>query len=343
MRWLPIRSCLAFVAAFCVSTQCSMATRAAEATSDANSGEITIRAINSAGVAQADTVVSLFRYDSVSNSYNTTPRDATTDSSGIVRFARLATENSYFLQAKTPDGLVGYRQCDLLNKTVRLEADLTVLTAVAATIHVHDESGNAVAGASIRLMKHTGPNGTVWLWLESRPLISACGRSSTSDAAGNLALAELPGGKIDVALKHPNFAPTKLSGITLEKTIPADVTMSHGVKLTIQIKADANALPPNGLLIDITHESDENPSTFTDQLPELRPDGTAQLTVAAGKYLRVRLTHPDYFITPEYFQLTGHGLADDRENFAIFLFQFFIGNQRMMRQAAFQLFAAIGV
>ncbi|HEV3418497.1 MAG TPA: redoxin family protein [Pirellulales bacterium] len=261
--------------------------------------------------------MSLFRYDSVSQSYITTPRDAKTDSSGVVRFTRLSTENSYFFHAKTRDGLVGYRQCDLLNKTVRQEVDLTVLKPVAATIHVHDESGNAVPGATIRLMKHTGPNGTVWLWLESRPLVSACGRSSTSDAAGNLVLPELPAGKIEVALKHPDYAPTKLSGITLDKNIPVDATMSHGVKLTFLIKTDADSLPTKGLLIHISHESDEHPSSFTDQLPELRPDGTAQLTVAAGKYLRVRLVHPDYFITPDYLSLAGHGLADDREYFEI--------------------------
>lgn len=141
MRWLQTRSCFAFVAAFCVTTQFSVATRAAEPASIANSGEIAIRAINAAGVPQADAVVSLFRYDSVSRSYNTTPRDAKTDSSGIVRFTRLAVENSFFVQAKTRDGLVGYRQCDLLNKTVRQDVDLTVLRPIAATIHVHDESG----------------------------------------------------------------------------------------------------------------------------------------------------------------------------------------------------------
>jgi thiol-disulfide isomerase/thioredoxin len=317
LRWIQPLCCLAFVALLCISSQLSTEACAAEPAPDANSGEIAVRVINAAGVPQTDAAVSLFRYDSVSNSYNTTPRDAKTDSSGIVRFTRLATENSYFVQAKTRDGLIGYRQCDLLNKTVRQDVDLTMLKPVVATIHVHDESGNAVPGATIRLMKHSGPNGTVWLWRESRPLVSACGRAPLSDAAGNLVLPELPNGKIDVALKHPDYAPAKLSGITLDKNIPADATMPQGVKLTFQIKTDASALPTKGLLIDITHESDEHPSTFTDQLPELRPDGTAQLTVAAGKYITVRLTHPDYFITPEYRQLAGHGLADDRECFEI--------------------------
>ncbi|HEV2970481.1 MAG TPA: redoxin family protein [Pirellulales bacterium] len=317
MSWIRSFGCLVFVALSCILSQLSSETCAAEPASDANSGEIAVRAINGTGVPQADAVVSLFRYDSVSSSYITTPRDAKSDSSGIVRFTRLAAENSYIVQAKTPDGLVGYRQCDLLNKTVRQDVDLTVLKPVAATIHVHDGLGNAVPGASIRLMKHSGPNGTVWLWLESRPLVSACGCSPNSDAAGNLVLPELPDGKVDIALKHPDFAPTKLSGITLDRNIPADATLKHGIKLTFQIKIDANAPPTKGLLIDITHESNDNPSSFTDQLPELRPDGTAQLTVAAGKYISVRLRHPDYFVTPEYLQLAGHGLADDRESFEI--------------------------
>ena len=319
MRWIRLVRCLAFVTLIDLSIQFSKEIHAAEARPNTDSGEIAVHVVNAAGTAQADAAVSLFMYDLDSQVFKAISREEKTNSSGIARHDRLSTDNVYYLvRARTSDGLVGYHDCTLKGKNARQDIDVRVLPAVAAVIHVRDESGKAVPGASIRSMQHSGPNGSVWLWFESRNLFSACGLTSApSNADGELLLPELPGGKIDVELKHSDYAPAQLKGIALEKNARADATLQRGVKLTFQIKTDANAPPAKGLLIDITHNPDEKPLTFTDQLPAVRPDGTVQLTVAVGKCNELKLTHPGFLVTPVYSPLSGHSLSDEDECFEL--------------------------
>jgi thiol-disulfide isomerase/thioredoxin len=311
---------LALAAVFALAfADLSSTNSAVEPAPRSESGEIVVHVVNSAGAAEADAAVSLFLYDLDSQVFKTMSRDETTDSSGIARHNRLSTDNVYYLvRARASDGLVGYHDCTLKGKNARRDIDVTVLRAVTGMIHVHDESGKAVPGASIRSMQHSGPNGSVWLWFESRNLFSACGLTSApSNADGNLVLPELPAGKIDVSLNHPDFAPTALSGVPLDKNTSADATMSRGVKLTIQFNTDAKVPPAKRLLINFSHEPYEHPSTFIDQLPALRPDGTVQLTVAVGKYSELKLTHPEYLVTPDYSLLRGHSLSDEAEFFEL--------------------------
>ena len=331
MRWTRLLNCVRFIILLCgcwpltaavfalaFAGLCSTIS-AAEPAPSSDSGEIVVRVVNAASTAQADAAVSLFMYDLDSQVFKTMSREEKTDSSGIARHNRLSTDNVYYLvRARTSDGLVGYHDCTLKSKNARQDIDVTVLPAVAAMIHVRDESGKAVPGASIRSMKHSGPNGSVPLWLESRNLFSACGLTSApSNADGELLLPELPSGKIDVELNHPDYAPTALSGVPLDRNTSTDATMSRGVKLTIQLSIDAKVPPAKRLLINFSHEPYEHPSTFIDQLPPLRSDGTAQLTVAVGKYSELKLTHPDYVVTPDYSLLRGHSLSDEAEFFEL--------------------------
>ena len=118
-------------------------------------------------------------------------------------------------------------------------------------------------------------------------------------------------------LIHPDYAPIELKGLVLDKSARVEATMSRGVRLTLRIKNLSNGAPIKRLNIYLYHVQDENPSTLYGRLPDLGQDGTVQLTVAAGKYTSLRLTHPDYVVTPEYLSLGGHGPGDEREYFEI--------------------------
>jgi thiol-disulfide isomerase/thioredoxin len=245
------------------------------------------------------------------------PREAKTDSTGIARVERLSSEDVYYVvRARNRDGLVGYHDCTLSATKSRQKVDVTVLQPVIAAIHLRDESGSPVSGASIWSIMHSGVNGS--MPFDPQGLISVGGlANNSSDKSGELLLPELPGGRIDIKLIHPDYAPIELKGLVLDKSARVEATMSRGVRLTLLVKNQSNGVPIKGLMINLQHVPYENPSTLYGPIPDQAQDGTVQLTVAAGKYISLRLTHPDYFITPEYLSLVGHGLADKREYFEI--------------------------
>ncbi len=204
----------------------------------------------------------------------------------------------------------------LSDSTAHLDIGLTVLEPVAVKIHVRDASGNPVRGASIWSVSHDGPNGSIRFATEG--LFKSWNMSvNPSDEAGELLLPELPTGKVNVKLVHPDYAPCELKQIKVENRVVVDATLRAGVKVTFKIEMDGKASQVKGLGLRLGHEGDENPSSLTGPMPNLRQDGSVQMTVAEGKYSLVRLTHPDYFITPEYRWIAGHGPTDDGEYFEV--------------------------
>ena len=138
----------------------------------------------------------------------------------------------------------------------------------------------------------------------------------SSDADGNLILPELPPGKAYLQMIHPDYAPYALEEMITGGST-ANVTMLPGLKLTLHIKTPAKPPMFDGPQIRLVHVLSLHPSTLIGPLPPLRPDGTIQLTVAAGKYGLLELSHPSYVVTPEYHELEGHGAAAQDEPFEL--------------------------
>ena len=194
-----------------VSAALPTRTGAAEPSADAKTGEIVVRVIDGASAAQPTAVVSLFVFDNTSRLYKVACPDVKTDSSGNSHFNKLSAENVYYvIRAKAAEGLVGYLGCTLDSKKARQEVNVVVLPLASGVLEVRDESGKPVSGASIWSITHNGPNGTMWFALGS--LLKVCELSTTaSDDRGELRLPDLPAGKIDVKLIHPDFAPCELT------------------------------------------------------------------------------------------------------------------------------------
>jgi thiol-disulfide isomerase/thioredoxin len=141
--------------------------------------------------------------------------------------------------------------------------------------------------------------------------------TAPSSGSGELTLPELPEGTIDVKLVHPDFAPAFVGDFPLKSGAVGNVAMHPGVKLTLHIEAADNGKPSSGLTFNLQHEPYDHPSTIDGPLPQPGPDGTIQLTVAAGKYAGLSITHRDFIVTPHYETLLGHGLTDGYECFNI--------------------------
>jgi thiol-disulfide isomerase/thioredoxin len=285
-----------------------------DAQPDAKSGEIVIRVADGAGTPRADATLSLWIYDRDLRTYKKTSKDVKTDHFGVARHEQLPTDGTYIARVTTRENLVGYRQCVLSDSAPHQEVSLRVLEPAAVKIRVRDEAGKPIQGATIWSVSYDGPNGP--LWFARAGLFKSWGMpESPSDETGQLLLPELPSGKVDVKLTHPDYAPCEVKGIKVEKQVAVDATFPAGVKVTLKIEMDGKPSQVTGLGLRLGHYGDDHPSSLTGPLPELPTDGTVRMTVAAGKYSMLQLTHPDYFITPEYMWLAGHGPTDEGEFF----------------------------
>ncbi|HKD35357.1 MAG TPA: carboxypeptidase-like regulatory domain-containing protein, partial [Pirellulales bacterium] len=274
---------------------------AAEATQSAPTGEIIVRVIDSNGVPQASSAVSYSVLDNINRLFGSMSPVLMADGSGIVRLKQLSAENDFYLiHAMTKDGLVGYRTSLLDGKGAREKVDITVLPPQAATIDVQDESGKPIAGATIWSLTHRGTNVEVRLkGIDLEQVLRF--PVARSNEAGELTLPELPEGKIDVKLFHSDYVPVLLKDFAIKKGARRDAVMDRGVKVSLHIEAGPNGKPHKGFLVRLDEFKYHDPFTLDGPLPEPGPDGTIQLTVAAGKYSSLRLTHPDFIVTPQYY------------------------------------------
>jgi thiol-disulfide isomerase/thioredoxin len=287
---------------------------AAELEGDGDLGKIAVRVTDGAGSPQADFSVSLFSFDRDWRTLKNLERDTRTDKSGAAQYDRLAIDETYVVRAKSRD-LVGFRQCILAGKGAHQSVDLVVARPVTATIRVRDEAGQAVGGATIWELTHNGANGSVWLDARS---LATCGLSaSSSDSTGELTLPALPGGNASITLIHPEYAPAELKDVAVDGHARTVAVLARGVNVALQVQRGASEQNVDSLMIDLRHEPFDHPSSLIGRLPELRPDGTAHVTVAPGPYKWLRLTHPDYVVTPIYAELRGRQLGDPSEPFLL--------------------------
>ncbi len=278
-------------------------------------GEIVLRVVDTAGIPKAGAKVRIFVYANEAWCTTGMPPDATTDKSGVAGFHHLdAKALGYFIRATTQDGLTAYKGF-LLRGEPRRTVDLVVAKPIAAVLHIRDESGKPVEGASIWIVSHDGANGSMRLVPQGLRALGLT--SNNSDTSGKLVLPELPGGKVGAKLIHPDFVPVEVSNVNIQENADADVVMRPGVKLSLKIKSDGPTDVAKSVQIELWHEGDDSPSSLDGPLPGLNSDGTARFTVAAGKYTRLHLSHPDFIVTPRYQQLPGKRLSDGAELFEL--------------------------
>ena len=134
-----------------------------------------------------------------------------------------------------------------------------------------------------------------------------------SDASGELALPQLPPGKINVRVVHPDYAPNDGKRIVVGSDKPVVLTLERGVKVKLQIGNSSDGTPVNSFLLDFRNDTFERPSTLIGRLPNDQAAGDIELTVAAGEYQWLRLMHPDYLLIPIYAGKYGHGPGDKAE------------------------------
>ncbi|MEZ6054833.1 MAG: carboxypeptidase-like regulatory domain-containing protein, partial [Planctomycetaceae bacterium] len=160
------------------------------------------------------------------------------------------------------------------------------------TLSVRDESGEPIAGASVRWMKIEGPNGSVSLPSHTfRDLDMA---RPTSDEQGLLQIDDLPSSaRLTVGLLHADHAPAELKAVAIvEEGEPSTVEMKDGIPLKIRVLSDGLDEPIEEVTIYLTHQPFDHPSShFLEQIP-LDRSGRARLMIEPGSYHMLRFTHP---------------------------------------------------
>jgi thiol-disulfide isomerase/thioredoxin len=292
---------LALAALLFVSTPHSTRTRAADAPVETDNGELVVRVVDEKGVPCPGARFTLFAVDLETHRWTDMNRDTIADAAGSIRYDRLHSEyTEYVVRATTNDGQIGVRSCLFRHGVPRLTADLIVQRPVATTIHLHDQAGKPIAGTSLWVLTHIGVNGI--LRSVAPQTLAVFGTAPlTSDGAGNLTLPALPPGKIFAQFVHADYAPAGVEELRIPSAPAVDVTMLDGVKVNLDFRIPDNAPPVRGLRIRLTHDPVLHPSSLIGQLPELSANGKAQLTLAAGKYYSLRISHPDYIVTPDYY------------------------------------------
>lgn len=279
----------------------------------ADSRVIVARVVDDAGKTQSDVAVSLFDYDEDWRYWRKLERDARTDATGVAKFDGLAKDQSYAVRAKTSDDRVGYREYVLTGDEQRHEAGVNVQRPIPTSVRVQDESGQPVSGAQFFRGEHTGSNGSFGLdWQTFASYDLTVGPSNRD---GVLTLPPLPPGTLDLRVIHPNYAPCAVKNIRVgDDDVVA--TLRDGVKVTLRIETGGSEPPIDSVVIDFRSTFD-NASTLIGRLPMPLADGIVRLTVAPGEYQWLRLTHPDFAVTPIYCQLFGRGPADKLEPFGL--------------------------
>jgi thiol-disulfide isomerase/thioredoxin len=287
-----------FIVLLCGCGLLTRSIRATEPAPKAELGEIEVRVVDAAGVAQAGAKVSLFNVERRSRLASDAKRDQLADAAGIVRYDHLQTGVEYKLRATTSNHLLGFRECAIGSDKLRTEVDLRVSQPVGAKIHVHDGSGKPICGALFFSVWNLGPNGRIGFGWKDLPTFALA--SKRSNAEGDLPLPEMPGGRTGFQLFHANYVPVEFIEQTIEPGSNIDITMHNGVKVDLEVDVPGGALPKNGVRLFLLHESVSSPSTLIGALPDPPADGKVRLTLAPGKCSSFYVSHPDYISTPEY-------------------------------------------
>jgi thiol-disulfide isomerase/thioredoxin len=271
---------------------------AAESTGSKASGEIIVRVVRADGRPQEAADVEIFSFDQNWRVWNRVGKAKRADPQGRVKFDGLEN-NAYLMQARQGSDSGGAKEFTLLADSPRPEGELLLGNLVVAVVRVRDGADKPIASASIHDMTYTGANGGVTLPGPAFPNLGF--PVEVSDAQGELRLPPLvENGSVKLTLMHPDYAPCKLKDIAIHGGRQTDAVMAPGVRVTFQVEPTELAAQAGKLMLDLRHEPFDHPSTLIGHHLRLGSGGTDTLTVAEGEFGWVRLTHPDFVVTPIY-------------------------------------------
>lgn len=257
-------------------------------------GRLVVRLVNASGLPQANTSVSLFRRDMNSGLLTDTGREIRCDSSGCAVFDDLPTDEAYFIRATLGDRLVGYQSAKVDSDKPAQEIEIRVSEAQSATIHVRDEQGKPIAGATI--WEVNGDSADSWFGIDSPDLPKVGIFAGPSNAAGELTLLPLPAGKIDVRLMHPKFAPTTIENLATSPGSTNSVTMPPGAIVELHFRL------PKGIsqIGNLTTHWSQDMTEWHRLLPTVRVGQTVELALKLGQCNDLWIDHPEFSVTPEF-------------------------------------------
>jgi thiol-disulfide isomerase/thioredoxin len=267
---------------------------ATDAGPSAATGEIVARVVDESGAPQPHATLHPFKVDGQSRALSDLGREAKCDADGIVRFVGLPTGEAYALRAEAGGRLVGYADCVLRRDTPHSDVAVCVSRPAVATIRIRDDAGKPIAGA------------TIWSIYVGDCLLGSADlellglRSKPSNATGEIVLPPLPSGTVRVQLTHPDYASAVVKSLQIKPGATAEVVMHRGVRLSVHVAMPDDKSSLDRLRIDLRDQAREHSALLIGQLPPIAKDGNLNLTVARTPYLSLRMSHPDYVLTPAY-------------------------------------------
>jgi thiol-disulfide isomerase/thioredoxin/protocatechuate 3,4-dioxygenase beta subunit len=274
------------------------------------SGTIGVHVVDKAGNPEANASVDVFEFDEDWKSWKKLARTFSSDGKGHANCDKLPVPQVYVMRVKTHDALIGFRSCTLLENSTQQQIEVIVERPMATWIHVRDKNGKPVPPANVWQLDHSGTNGRTVFTVGSFEVFGLM--SQASNAQGELRLPELPPGRLEVRVVRDELAPTSLKEVAVgSKDMIGE--MEAGVELTLNLRPGPGDRPIDRVLIDCRHEPFEHPSTLIGPLPVTGGGSRTQVTVAAGSYEQVRLTHPNFAITPYYLERYGRRANDAAE------------------------------
>jgi thiol-disulfide isomerase/thioredoxin len=294
---------LALFAIICFSAH------AADPSTSATRGTIVLHVVDSAGAPRPEVKINLLGFEQDERYWQDLKQEIRTDATGLAKYDRLSTDQSYLVFATGKDGRVAFRQCIFADEMAIQNITLKIEHPITTVVTIHDASGKPLSGVKLWTVSHTGSNGSTGLDPES---LRSCGlRVESSNLAGELVLPPLPPGTLTIRVIHPDCAPDEIKDVAVGSKVE---TVLHGdAKVKLHLAVDSNEKLANSISIDLRHDPFESPSTLIGQLPWLRPDGMAEVTVAAGNYEWLRLRLRDFIAIPIYSKRYGHSIADKAE------------------------------
>jgi len=223
------------------------------------------------------------------------------DASGGFRFSDLAAGR--FIVAAEATGLATSRLAVILLQGQQQKFEIALRPAVQSTIQFQTESGQPIAGVTLRDLRCRDANGEFYLLGSSPEKQVALGmKVEESQDDGTMRLPTLPEGTLitTAIFDRADFAPLKIKDVPATSGQIATATMHPGVKLTLKLLPTSDGKTIPNARLRIVHSDVNNPSTRADWPISFGDNGTATLMVEPGKYKVVILRHDYDIITPIY-------------------------------------------
>jgi thiol-disulfide isomerase/thioredoxin len=246
--------------------------------------------------------VRLYKYDRTTLDSGPAFGEMQVDTTGGFRFSDV-TQDRYVLVAEA-SGLATSRLAVTLLQGQQQKFEIALRLPVQPVIQFQTESGQPIAGVTLRDLRCRDANGEFYLLGSSPEKLASLGmKFELSQDDGTMRLPALPEGTLitTAIFDRSDFAPLKLSDVPATSCQIATATMHPGVKLTLKVLPASDGKTLRNARLRIVHSDSNNPSTRADWPISFNDNGTATLMVEPGKYEFVRLQHEGDIISPCYY------------------------------------------